>query len=157
MTIQYSLPRWEELPTFDLYIDQMIDLVQQIIEPINWNHQMHLTKAMVNNYTKKKLLPAPIGKKYNMHHVARLIVMTILKPVFSLNDIDEQVTSLVNHLDSREVYNQFCDIFDEQLQGVSQGMISLRGSTTEESVMRSAITAILSKMMCEALMYHGGV
>lgn len=156
MEFQYSLPRWEELPCFELYAEQMIEFIQQAIEPINWNQQMKLTKAMVNNYTKKKLLPPPIGKKYNIHHIARLIVMTILKPAFSLTDIDEQVTSLVNRLDSKEIYNQFCDIFDEQLQGMSQGSVVLSGITAEESIIRSAVTAILSKMMCEALIHHEG-
>lgn len=151
----YSLPCWEELPQFDLYADQLISVVQMILQPINLNQRMTLTKSMINNYTKKKLLPAPIGKKYNVHHVARVLIITLLKQVFSLSHIDEKVTDLIAQVDSKHVYDDFVRYFNELWQQLVEGMpLTITGESRDEMIMKSAICSVLTKTMCEQLLQH---
>ena len=56
-----SLPRWDELPDIELYMDQVINLVSKYLSPIlSQQEQPMLTKSMVNNYVKLGLIPAPV-------------------------------------------------------------------------------------------------
>ena len=56
--------RWDELPDFDLYIDQMIQIVVDQLEDFSLFYEdTILSKSMVNNYVKNNLLPPPEKKK----------------------------------------------------------------------------------------------
>lgn len=146
------LPTWQDLPEIKLYADQLIEVVTKVLAPVNVNQKMVLTKSMINNYTKKGLLPAPEGKKYTTHHVARLIVLTLLKQVFSLTHIDDKVKDLIQQMDSKEAYNAFIQLFDELWSDLKQGRpLKIVADSMDEMMIRSAISAVLSKMLCEEL------
>ena len=61
----YRLPEWEDLPQIDLYLEQMIALVNQYLGFFVYDptEEKLLTPSMVNNYVKLRLIPAPIRKK----------------------------------------------------------------------------------------------
>ena len=47
---RFRIPRWEELPEVDLYLDQVISLIDNSIGVfINEKNKKALTKTMVNN------------------------------------------------------------------------------------------------------------
>ena len=78
------IPRWEELPNIDLYLDQVVTLVNTSLEPLtnlNINSSREastLTKTMINNYVKGNLIDAPYKKKYSKTQLAKLFVICIL-------------------------------------------------------------------------------
>ena len=80
------LPQWKELPDLALYMDQVVSLGNRYLEPLISGP---ITASMVNSYVKKGLMPKPIKKKYSQEHVASLILITIMKQVYSLDDIHE--------------------------------------------------------------------
>ena len=49
------LPRWEELPDFDLYMDQVISLIERYLNILDDGKERIITSAMINNYVKLKL------------------------------------------------------------------------------------------------------
>lgn len=104
------LPRWEELPDIEIYMDQLITLVDRYTTNFHIDsHQEKLvTSSMVNNYVKQKLIPAPIKKKYNQHHLARLIVITILKQAFEIPAIKKGIEWQTKSGDYQAAYDQFC-------------------------------------------------
>ena len=55
-----SLPKWEELPDIDLYMDQVIALMNRYLD--NRTKDKMITPSMVNNYVKMKVMPAPVKK-----------------------------------------------------------------------------------------------
>lgn len=59
----FRLPRWEELPDLELYMDQVITLIDRYLSPViqGEKHPL-LTSSMVNNYVKLGLIPAPTKK-----------------------------------------------------------------------------------------------
>ena len=63
----YHLPRWNEIPEIDLYIDQVVSLLEKylehFIESDNLNDGKLITKTMINNYVKHNVLKSPINKK----------------------------------------------------------------------------------------------
>ena len=46
-----------------------------------------LTKTMINNYAKNKLLPPPVKKKYSPEHMMLLVFIYYFKNILSITDI----------------------------------------------------------------------
>ena len=62
----YHLPRWNELPDFDLYMDQILNFLEKNTEIFGISEKEKIiTNSMINNYVKLGLIKAPIKKKYN--------------------------------------------------------------------------------------------
>ncbi|MGL6293565.1 DUF1836 domain-containing protein [Eubacterium aggregans] len=87
---QDSLNSGDQLPDIDLYMDQLITLCEQYLEV----HRRHpedklLTKSMINNYSKRKMLGTVHKKKYTRGQVLMLYLIFMLKPVASIDDIQQ--------------------------------------------------------------------
>ncbi len=54
-----QFPRWADLPQFDLYMDQVIQYVNDIVTPLGFGE---ITSTMVNNYVKKASSKHPSRK-----------------------------------------------------------------------------------------------
>ena len=67
----FHMPRWEELPEIDLYMDQVIAIAEKYLRPITAEGDNLLTQAMINNYVKNGIVPPPIKKRYGREHMAR--------------------------------------------------------------------------------------
>mgnify|MGYP000895848062 CR=1 FL=1 len=114
MKTTFSYPKWEEIPNIDLYLDQVLLYVNQVCAPISLDKDKGLTASMVNNYVKHAHIPKPIKKKYNRVQIARLIVLTTLKPVFPIPDIIKTIQLLVDGKDSATLYNEFVNCMREE-------------------------------------------
>ena len=82
----YRLPEWDDLPQIDLYLDQVIALVNQYLGFFVYDptEEKLLTPSMVNNYVKLRLLPPPIRKKYGRRHIALLLMICTFKQSLSM-------------------------------------------------------------------------
>lgn len=109
-------PKWEELPEIDLYLDQVLLYVNQLSAP-SLSSDKGLTAAMVNNYVKHGHISKPIKKKYSRHQLARLIVITAFKNVFSIQDISQTLSILTDQgHSSAERYNDFVACMNHESQ-----------------------------------------
>ena len=114
------IPRWEELPNVDLYMDQILTFINtSLSECIKYGNAEEdekntiLTKTMINNYVKNNLLEAPLKKKYSKTQCAKLFVICILKQVFSMNEISSLINIALESTDIVHAYNSFCSLFEE--------------------------------------------
>ncbi|HFH9839217.1 TPA: DUF1836 domain-containing protein [Streptococcus suis] len=107
--MKQTLPYWHELPDLDLYLDQVLLYVNQTTNSSELLEQKSLTAAMINNYVKHKQIEKPVKKKYQKHQVARLIALTILKHVFSIQEISQTLQLLLQSSNSETLYNHFVD------------------------------------------------
>lgn len=108
----FHIPRWEELPNIDLYMDQVVSLIEDhLVDLVPLNDKKEdkvITKTMINNYVKQGILNPPINKKYNKTHLARLIVICLLKQVYSINDINTLIKLALETSGIEISYNKFC-------------------------------------------------
>ena len=109
----FSYPKWKEIPNIDLYLDQVLLYVNQVCEPISSGSDKGLTASMVNNYVKHGYLTKPEKKKYQRHQIARLIAITTLKSVFSIQEIAQTLNTLQTETNSEQLYNAFVDYMNE--------------------------------------------
>lgn len=79
---------WDSFPAFELYVDQVVTIVNQVLE--GWlvtGEDAVLTAPMVNNYVKSRLIQPPHKKRYTREQLCRLIIISVLKSVLSLTEI----------------------------------------------------------------------
>ena len=114
METKNLFPRWDELPVLDLYLDQVLLYVNKVCKPVFTASDKGLTASMINNYVKHGYLEKPLKKKYNRQQVARLIAITSLKTVFSIQDIAATLDMLNAETQSEELYNNFVDYMNGQ-------------------------------------------
>ena len=81
------LPEWEQLPDIGLYMDQIMTLMDRVFA-VKFP-KGELTKAMINNYVKAGLLPRPSGKKYEREHLARILMIYILKQSLNMEGTEK--------------------------------------------------------------------
>jgi hypothetical protein len=81
----------DEIPNIDLYMDQVIQLFENKFGDSKRNDEEKvLTKTMINNYAKGKLIFPIKNKKYSKEHLILMSLIYQLKGALSINDI--QVT-----------------------------------------------------------------
>lgn len=99
--IDYIKP--EDLPNIHLYMDQVTTFMDAQLESTK-RHPADkiLTKTMINNYTKNRLLPPPEKKKYSKEHLLLLIYIYYFKNILSISDIQ----TLLNPITDRYFSNQ---------------------------------------------------
>ena len=89
---QFRCPRWEQLPGIALYMDQVTGYLNEVFAPLcPPGEEKLLTKAMVNNYVKQKVMAPPTNKKYGRTHVAQLLVICALKQVLSIQEVAQLI------------------------------------------------------------------
>ena len=109
MNSNFSYPKWEDIPNIDLYLDQVLLYVNQVCAPISPDKDKGLTASMVNNYVKHGYLTKPDKKKYQRKQIARLIAITTLKSVFSIQEIAQTLNTLQTQASSNQLYDAFVD------------------------------------------------
>lgn len=98
----------QDIPKIDLYMDQVITLFDNILN--NGEKQdknKPLTKTMINNYAKDKLLPPIHNKKYSMNHIILLILIYNLKQGISINSIKSILSTMIEDNDEEELTNLY--------------------------------------------------
>lgn len=80
----------EDIPEIDLYMDQVTTFMEsQLSKTKRTPEDKIMTKTMINNYTKNKLLPPPVKKKYTKDHMYLLIFIYYFKSIMSIADIQK--------------------------------------------------------------------
>ena len=89
---KHKLPHWEDLPEIDLYMDQVIALMEKYLSDLTTQEDSKLiTPSMINNYVKLNIIPAPTKKKYSREHIAYLVIICSLKQVMPIPKIKELI------------------------------------------------------------------
>ena len=115
--ITFHIPRWEELPDMELYMDQVITFIESNISFFSIiTKEKFITPSMINNYVKLGLIPKPIKKRYNKTHFAYLIAISILKHVFTIGEIKDGILFQSNLNGEKDAYNSFCEEQEEALK-----------------------------------------
>ena len=115
MNTTFSYPKWEEIPNINLYLDQVLLYVNQICPPASPDKEKGLTASMVNNYVKHGYISKPEKKKYQRKQIARLIAISTLKSVFSIQEIAQTLNTLQTETNSEELYNAFVNYMNEDI------------------------------------------
>lgn len=76
-----------EIPSIDLYLEQILSLVADKNLQGNAVADRTLTKNMINNYSKDGLITPVKGKKYTKEQIVQMLVVYLLKNTLSIEEI----------------------------------------------------------------------
>ena len=114
--LNYHLPRYEEIPDIGLFMEQMVTYLEQHL--LLLEDDKKITKAMINNYVKHEVVEKPIKKRYTRMHIAYLLVVFILKRVYSLDEIVLMIKVQVKATDIERAYNIFAEEYERCLKAI---------------------------------------
>jgi len=108
----FNIIEKDQIPDIHLYMDQLTTFMEEKLSGYKRNpSDKIITKTMINNYTKDKIMPAPIKKKYSPQQLMLLIIIFHLKPVLSINDIGILLNSVqAEDIDTKDIFAIFTEI-----------------------------------------------
>lgn len=113
----YHCHRWAEFPPLELYIDQVIIVMEQSLGVLA-GELYPVTQNIINDYVKHKIIKPPLKKKYDSEHVASLIIITAMSHVFTIGEIKQLLEAINNSYGIEQGYNMFCDKLEGALADV---------------------------------------
>ena len=114
------------LPSLDLDMDQVTGFMEEHLASMKRHPEdKALTKTMINNYAKNKILPPPVGKRYNKNHMLILLLIYYYKSMLSLSDIRTVVDPLAENYFSLHSKPRLTDIYEEIFSFANGEMQSL--------------------------------
>ena len=108
------ISRFSELPRIELYLDQLLSLVDDELSFMRLPDEGPLvTGSMVNNYVKRHAVPAPVKHRYTRRHICYVTCVCLFKRALSI----EQVTRLIGYveeeiLDLAHTYDELCSALE---------------------------------------------
>lgn len=117
----YICPDWSDFPDIELYMDQVISVLERYLVPFFPQEEKHITSTMINNYVKHRLLPPPENKRYSRRHLARLFMICIFKRFVQLSEIQVILEFLVKEKGEEETYLLFKKEMEGALLDVYEG------------------------------------
>ncbi|MBE6826039.1 MAG: DUF1836 domain-containing protein [Ruminococcus sp.] len=104
----FRLPVWEEFPDLELYMDQMIVLLNRYLTfDEELAEERTITASMINNYVKMRIMPPPVKKKYGRAHLAYLVIICSLKDALGISVIQKIFPPGMEGEVLRDRYNAF--------------------------------------------------
>ena len=148
----FALPRYAELPTVWLYLDQSVQFVNGCFRTFQG---VELTASMVSNYVKKGIISHPIKKKYTRDQLACLIYIVVSKNVLSMENIDSLFKMQQAHYTSAQAYDTFCDELENYLPyvfGLTKSFSELEPDVDDaRKLLRSTIISAVNKIYLDCV------
>lgn len=129
------------VPNIDLYMDQVTTFMDEHLNDAKrYSDDKILTKTMINNYAKNKLLPPPIKKKYSKDHMLILIYIFYFKNILSISDIQSLLGPLTEKffdgsnkdISLEQIYKEIYGLARNEMPTVAKDIIEkLAKSETE--------------------------
>ena len=127
--IDYIKPT--EIPNIDLYMDQVTTFMEENLASTKRHEDDKiLTKTMINNYAKNKLLPPPEKKRYSREHLLMLIFIYYFKNILSISDIQtllgpitEKYFKSVTEKDMTYIYQEVFSMEQSQIRYLEKDLM----------------------------------
>lgn len=161
---ELKLPRYKDLPDFGIYSEQLVEIVNKALEAM-FDKDNKLTKSMVNNYVKHKIMPSPIKKRYFRNHIVYCIVITVFKNNLSIAEIDGGILHELKKSSIEESYNYFCDkiesvmrliidILDKQDNSDTKMTATIDVDLDKRNGLTLAIVSVCTKVITQKLLEY---
>lgn len=153
----FRLPTWEEFPDLELYMDQLLVLLNRYLS--YQSSEKGVTASMINNYVKLHLMPPPVKKKYGRSHLAYLVVICTLKDALGMAVIQQIFPPDMTGELLRQRYDAFvknqvkaCHFVADSTDSVAIPLLQEQQHISErinDLVMQVAVSATITKNMTE--------
>ena len=148
--LDFRLPRYTEIPTVGLYLEQASKYICEYLEPLG---DFSLTPSMISNYVKKGLISRPVKKQYSREQIAYLFFIAVGKSVLSLDALANFIALQKRTYDLQRAYDYFCEEFENVLAFTFEvtDVMEVKGvdNTVEKRLLYACIVAAVEKVYLE--------
>lgn len=151
--LNYRCPRYETMPSIDIYKDQLVSVLEDYLTPF-YGEEKIITSSMINNYVKQKIIKPPVNKKYDRENLAFLYVICLLKKFLPINRVCEGISFILRSNRMHKAYDMFCDELENALQITFGGSAihEEKPDTPELRLIKSAVTGLSNFVYAIALL-----
>jgi len=144
----------DDLPNIDLYMDQVTTFMDSQLEASKrYPEDKILTKTMINNYAKSKVIEPPEKKKYKRSTIADLILVYHLKQCFSLQDTQALLEIFKEDASYYADFSQAQkDILDNIAQDYRHLLSTLENDEIKKVILSLTAEAAIKKKLAEQLL-----
>jgi len=146
----FRLPRYNEIPTVGLYLEQATKYVGEYLAPLG---EYSLTPSMISNYVKKGLISNPIKKQYSREQIAYLFFIAVAKSVLSLDALTGFIKVQQCSYPLPKAYDYFAEEFENLLQFTFELKDTMEmvgeDNTDEKRLLYTCIVAAVQKVYLE--------
>ena len=165
---EFRLPQWDELPDMDLYMDQVVMLLQRYLNflPEDEHGNAAITASIINNYVRLKIMPPPVKKKYTRVHMAYLIMVCSLKQSVNIPYIQKMLPLGLPEAEVRRIYEDYvrthhdvCLAFIQLVRSGADVVLhspDAQSEDVERVVYSAAIVSGFSKLLTEKMVHLEG-
>ena len=160
---EYSLPLWEDIPNFGLYMEQVLVLLKEYLDylPPELKEEQLITAAAINNYVRNKYMPEPQKKRYYRVHIAYLVMICTLKRSLSIATLQKMIPVGIEEEQVKEIYSAYvrrhkhtANFFIEQIRQIAGPILQHKNAddnemATSETEELIEAAAILSGLLLE--------
>ena len=147
-----------QLPDIDLYMDQVLTILESQMD----SYKLHddekvMTKTMINNYVKSRLIEKPVKKKYGKEQLMQLIMIYHMKNIMNFADLEVFFQRVIKE-DQKGIgllYEDFVQIHDNMLDDFiskEKQLSELEGNDKIKELLKIIITADLNKRVAERVL-----
>ena len=152
---EIHIPRWNELPEFELYMDQVIGLAEKNLGALYIEGKGLLTPSMINNYVKSGVLPPPKNKRYNRTHLAILMIVCAMKPVMEISAVSDIIGRSIAASNIENVLDEFARMYESELSSsIKKAKIAIEASHNDELLSFIAIENTLKASAARTVAMH---
>lgn len=136
-----------EIPNIDIYMDQLLTFFDNSYGFFRRDQKdTILTKAMINNYVKARIMDKPIKKKYNKKQIKKLIIIYHLKQVLAINDIERLLQWVEKcHVSTDDFYEGFLVSEQTAYQGLAAQYSETLSQDTEKEVLINTVISLTTE------------
>ena len=147
-----------DIPTIDLYVDQILNLVnEKLLEGSERYHERQLTKTMINNYSKEGLINPVKGKKYDKEQILQMLSIYTLKSTLSINEIKRLLQGIyaVDGFDAAaltEIYDKHLEIKNknrDQAVSVINEIVENNSLDIEDDIDYVSLVCVISALSAQ--------
>lgn len=143
-----ELPRWDQLPKFDLYMDQVVAFINTTLGKLEFEP---VTASMINNYVKHKVVLAPVKKKYQSMQIADILVISLLKQNYSLDVIHSGINQVTKRNYPKQAYDHFIEMLEAGIRE-QQRPEMVGADQLNEKLLEVAVESIITELKAKKLL-----
>ena len=127
---EWKMIETDDIPNIPLYMDQVLTFINERLDHTKrYREDKILTKTMINNYAKNRLLPSPEKKKYTKDHMILLLFIYYFKNLLSIGDIQTLLAPITEERFSdgktpglAPVYRTICQLEQKGTENLSEDL-----------------------------------
>ncbi len=153
--MEFHIPRWQEIPDIGLYMEQSIQFIhsrlREYCEPFGI---VPVTKNMINNYVKAKIVEAPVNRRYSRLALAMIIVVSLMKACYSTEEVNKLIKMGLKLEGVGLTYDRFCEAVENAIKSVFSGEVAAKDENINGRAKKYIMDNFALSMACKYYVYH---